>query len=370
MSVEKILAGRYGVPISATERAAFQRAATGQNLPTTQGPDGSYLSGSTARAYGLWLQAVEWVIIHYGLVPPGLHAELASLRAEVKEWLCSDCNTVYPGPPQEGFACVVCTKCGGSTGPRLAMENRLLRTFSAGGQYIPTNFTTHRSAWRDAITECINAETVKGNGDRAAYWQHELAAYDRSFGRLLDHPEPIRTSAQAVPSEAEVSAAEAKLYRDLTGDAMALGYDGVPAALEALRKGARAALPVPLEAIGNVVAEAMKAASDNGANSISMPDEYVAVAHFVAYPGEYALAGASAAASTRTVEIVTTPAAHEQHIAWLHTILRENAHCIDGGTCHHGCGEKGTCFREANCVPLSGSKLDDNWTLPTPDQIS
>jgi hypothetical protein len=56
-------------------------------------------------------------------------------------------------------------------------------------QYIPANFTTHRSAWRDAITECINAETERRNHDSAAYWQHELEAFDRSFARLLDHPE-------------------------------------------------------------------------------------------------------------------------------------------------------------------------------------
>lgn len=56
-------------------------------------------------------------------------------------------------------------------------------------QHIPANFTTHRTAWRDAITECINVEMAKGDRDRAAYWEHELAAYDRSFARLLDEPE-------------------------------------------------------------------------------------------------------------------------------------------------------------------------------------
>jgi hypothetical protein len=70
----------------------------------------------------------------------------------------------------------------------------LVREFSSqdgvSSQYIPNNFTTHRSAWRDAITECINVETAKGNHDQAAYWEHELAAYDRSFARLLDNPEP------------------------------------------------------------------------------------------------------------------------------------------------------------------------------------
>ena len=53
--------------------------------------------------------------------------EVEELRALVEEWLCESCNTVYPGPPARGFACVICPKCGGSTGPRMLMENRKLR---------------------------------------------------------------------------------------------------------------------------------------------------------------------------------------------------------------------------------------------------
>lgn len=60
------------------------------------------------------------------------------------------------------------------------------------GRYVPRNFTTHRTAWRDAITECINAETNAGRPDAAGYWKHELEAYDRSFARLLDKPEPVK----------------------------------------------------------------------------------------------------------------------------------------------------------------------------------
>ena len=63
-----------------------------------------------------------------------LIAEVERLRAEVKEWLCIDCNTVYPGPPQPGLSCGICPKCGGSTGPRPAGENRLLRAELARDQ--------------------------------------------------------------------------------------------------------------------------------------------------------------------------------------------------------------------------------------------
>lgn len=52
------------------------------------------------------------------------------------------------------------------------------------------------------------------------------------------------------------------------------------------------------------------------------------------------------------------------HIEWLHDSLREAGHCIDGGRCHHACGESGTCFRQDGCVPLTGSGLTDDWRLP------
>lgn len=56
---------------------------------------------------------------------------IADLRAEVREWLCVDCNTVYPGPPSRGFDCVICPKCEGACGPRLFMENRQLEALVA-----------------------------------------------------------------------------------------------------------------------------------------------------------------------------------------------------------------------------------------------
>lgn len=53
-----------------------------------------------------------------------LRARCEELEKEVREWLCEDCNTVYPGPPAKGFQCVVCPKCGGTTLPRTLTERR------------------------------------------------------------------------------------------------------------------------------------------------------------------------------------------------------------------------------------------------------
>ncbi|MFY4709905.1 hypothetical protein [Burkholderia glumae] len=52
------------------------------------------------------------------------------------------------------------------------------------------------------------------------------------------------------------------------------------------------------------------------------------------------------------------------HVKWLHSCLRDAGYCIDVGKCHHECGSKGDCFRQAGCVPLTGSHLSDDWTLP------
>ncbi len=62
-------------------------------------------------------------------------------------------------------------------------------TVGGVSQYIPGNFRTHRNAWRAALEIAINAARTLGD---MAYWKHELAAYDRSFARLLDSPEPIK----------------------------------------------------------------------------------------------------------------------------------------------------------------------------------
>ena len=44
--------------------------------------------------------------------------ERAELLAEVREWMCGHCRTVYPGPPQQGVRCVICPQCKGPTAPR------------------------------------------------------------------------------------------------------------------------------------------------------------------------------------------------------------------------------------------------------------
>lgn len=63
-------------------------------------------------------------------------------------------------------------------------------------------------------------------------------------------------------------------------------------------------LTVPIKEINDLVGEAIENASKNGANSVSMPDEYVAVAHFVCYPEEYGYAlPANAGDSISTEEL-------------------------------------------------------------------
>lgn len=56
------------------------------------------------------------------------------------------------------------------------------------------------------------------------------------------------------------------------------------------------------------------------------------------------------------------------HIAWARDTLRETGHCIDGGKCHHGCAKKASepCWRKdsGGCLPLTGSRLSNDWTLP------
>ena len=69
---------------------------------------------------------------------------------------------------------------------------------------IPGNFITHRAAWREALE---TAKFVSTGVDRS-YWDHELAAFDRSFDRLwtlmqyAPRPSPTAQSADSVQEDA------------------------------------------------------------------------------------------------------------------------------------------------------------------------
>lgn len=62
---------------------------------------------------------------------------------------------------------------------------------------------------------------------------------------------------------------------------------------------------IPMEAIGRILAEAMETAVKNGANSVSMPDEYVAIAHFLSYSSEYQAAQPSAPQVAQEVALLS-----------------------------------------------------------------
>lgn len=70
-----------------------------------------YEEDSHAGVSGIDSAIVRW---HKARVAK-LGAEIMKLLREVREWFCVDCQTVYPGPPQDGVKCVVCPKCGGRT---------------------------------------------------------------------------------------------------------------------------------------------------------------------------------------------------------------------------------------------------------------
>ena len=69
---------------------------------------------------------------------------------------------------------------------------------------LPGNFITHRAAWREALE---TAKFVSTGVDRS-YWDHELAAFDRSFDRLwalmqdAPHTSPTAQAADGVTAPA------------------------------------------------------------------------------------------------------------------------------------------------------------------------
>lgn len=78
-------------------------------------------------------------------------------------------------------------------GETLAMPGPAIESKKFG---IPNNFRTHRSAWRSALALARDSCAPKTEDtDDRAYWEHELAAYDRSFDRL----ERLMRDAEPVP---------------------------------------------------------------------------------------------------------------------------------------------------------------------------
>lgn len=76
---------------------------------------------------------------------------------------------------------------------------------------------------------------------------------------------------------------------DLLGVAgTVLGQIRAALAQPASQSGDGVKTPIPMQAIKKILTEVMEVAGANGADSRSMPDEYVAVAHFACYPEEYA----------------------------------------------------------------------------------
>lgn len=124
-------------------------------------------------------------------------AQAAELRAEVQEWLCGACNTVYPGPPQHGFSCVICPKCSGTTGPRVTMDKRKLEAQLAANN--PSSRDGELSivmSMRDGDTlfsagRHVLPDTMRGFANGAI--DHVHMEVDRVFQDLQAHIDAYRS---------------------------------------------------------------------------------------------------------------------------------------------------------------------------------
>lgn len=93
-----------------------------------------------------------------------LAARMRELGAEVPEWTCESCRTVYPGPPQPSHWCIVCPKCGGTTRPdsqstRLAKQEcaHLHDQLTASQAEVERlkQKTKQLEQWRDGLPELV-----------------------------------------------------------------------------------------------------------------------------------------------------------------------------------------------------------------------
>jgi len=86
------------------------------------------------------------------------------LLSEVKEWECMRCKTVYPGPPQKGFMCLICPKCGGETVKRFSDAHNILRAEAAEQALAQVRGDAERYRWlRVHSTQPVEAWSTHSN---------------------------------------------------------------------------------------------------------------------------------------------------------------------------------------------------------------
>ena len=109
-----------------------------------------------------------------------LQKENAELKAEVKEWLCLDCNTVFPSESiPNSFSCLICPKCDGKRMPKNTAIIKVLQAESAA--------QAKRIAELEAATEHLGL-TPKQAADGLARHKAQVAEIEslrKHVGELL-----------------------------------------------------------------------------------------------------------------------------------------------------------------------------------------
>lgn len=165
-----------------------------------------------AHDYGLHAAA-------FGGCPHCMKAQLDRLRSQVQEWACEKCNAVYPGPPQSGFACVICPKCRGTTMPRAVLEIRRLEAEVARKQakidalmleHCPDDMTPEQTAECARSQQPVRRSSVH-DGDRPrpvsreeelfAIWHRAKTATGLDLERLAVKVHLLRVLCPAEPDE-------------------------------------------------------------------------------------------------------------------------------------------------------------------------
>lgn len=107
---------------------------------------------------------------------------LEELTSLVSEWLCDKCNFVYPGPPQKGYWCVICPKCGGECGPKILIEKRRLTAKLAIKDRTITDLQSQLAASREEF------RTTLAIRDREIAMLYENQNASREMGPCGKHP--------------------------------------------------------------------------------------------------------------------------------------------------------------------------------------
>ena len=89
----------------------------------------------------------------------------------VKEWICTKCRVVYPGPPRPGVMALICPECGDATMPRCRWDQQQAVEAAVAKEReecakVVEDMASSCEKWADGAPLRIAVKAIRARGER------------------------------------------------------------------------------------------------------------------------------------------------------------------------------------------------------------